>query len=111
MEDDAMNRWWWLVCAGAGLCWACAGCVSVKAPREINVGSSGKPAHVDSGHVPATSSHEDCRQELDKAYQNIRYLERKVGDLERKVKKCEREKEVREDDLERCKDRLERYED
>ena len=58
------------------------GCVSVKAPEKINVNSN-RPARVDSGRVPHITTVEQGRAELDKAYQNIRYLEDRVAKLER----------------------------
>lgn len=83
-----------------GLC----GCVSVQTPREVNIGSS-RPEPVDSSRVPATSSHEDCRDELRRAYQNLRYLEREHAKLERELDECDAERERYEDELERYQER------
>ena len=58
------------------------GCVSVKGPERINVNNS-RPARVDSRHVPHINTVEEGRVELDKAYQNIRYLEDRNSRLER----------------------------
>ena len=66
------------VCIAGG-----AGCVSVKAPERITINRSPRPEPVDSGRVPQTSNHEQARMELNKAYQNIQYLEnqnRKLAD-------------------------------
>jgi len=87
------------------------GCVSVKAPREINVGGSSKPPPVDSSRVPRTSSHEDCRHELEKAYQNIQYLEREVSHWKEKADEYKRERDRCEDKLENCEDKLENCQD
>lgn len=78
-----------------------AGCVSVKAPDEINVGYGKR---VDSSRVPPTSSHAEAREELALAYAEINRLEDKVADLREDV--AELEEENRE--LDRA---LERYED
>lgn len=80
-----------------------AGCVSVKAPEKIVVGS-GSPPPVDSSRVPATSTHEEARAELNKAYQNIQHLERENQRLRQKADEYKRER----DDARR---RLEKYED
>jgi len=56
-----------------------AGCVSVKAPEQITIGGR-EP--VDAREVPPTSSHEQARQELARAYAEIRRLQRRVQELE-----------------------------
>ena len=86
------------------LVWAMGGCVSVKAPREINLGASGKPDPVDSRRIPQTASHEQARHELRKAYAFIQWLEKKNAKLEDDKAECKRERD-------KYKDRLERYED
>lgn len=68
------------------------GCVSVKAPERINV-NSGRPARVDPGRVPHINTVEEGRYELDKAYQNIRYLEDRVAKLEREKDEMKRERD------------------
>jgi len=95
----------------AGLVCSLAGCVSVKAPETVSVGGSSRPEPVDSSRVPATSSHEEARHELAKAYQNIQYLEKENAKLERKVVKYKRSRERCKDQLEECEDRLKKYED
>jgi predicted RNase H-like nuclease (RuvC/YqgF family) len=92
----------WLLLLGAGLAVGVAGCVSVKAPKEINVGGGAEP--VDSGHVPHTDSHSEARHELKKAYAYIRDLEREREELRAKAQRYKRERDE-------CEDRLERYED
>ncbi len=57
------------------ICCVLAGCVSVKAPERITIGSEPPPADVDSSRVPHTETHEQAQAELFKAYQQIRYLE------------------------------------
>ena len=57
-------------------------CLEIKAPERINVNSN-RPARVDPGRVPHINTVEEGRYELDKAYQNIRYLEDRVAKLER----------------------------
>ena len=96
------TRVWCLLAAGC-LLWAAVGCVSVTAPRSVEIGSS-RPEPVDSSRVPATASHEEARRELHKAYQNLQYLERENRQLEEKAAKYKRQRDE-------CKDRLERYED
>lgn len=93
----------------AGLVCSLVGCVSVKAPERITVGGSSKPAPVDSGRVPDTSSHEEARHELVKAYQNIQYLEDENAQLERKATKYKRARDQYKDELEACEDRLKKY--
>lgn len=91
------------------------GCLNVQTPREVNVGTSReRPDPVDSSRVPRTSSHDDCRDELQKAYANLRYLERENARLDDKAVEYKRERddarrecERLEDDLEHCRDRLE----
>ncbi|TWT44662.1 hypothetical protein RAS1_10770 [Phycisphaerae bacterium RAS1] len=80
-----------------------SGCVSVKAPERIDVGRE-PPPPVDSSRLPATATHDECRYELEKAYQNIQYLEGENSRLERKSQEYKRER----DDY---KKRLKRYED
>ncbi len=88
--------------AAGGLLLVAGGCVNVKAPERIDLG--GRPEPVDSGRVPPTSSHEQARQELVKAYQNIQYLERENQELRKDAAEYKRERDE-------CRDRLERYED
>ena len=68
-----------------------AGCFSVKAPDQINIGGGpSRPEPVDSRRIPPTTSHEHARQELAKAYQNIQYLERENDKLRRKIDELKR---------------------
>jgi chromosome segregation ATPase len=91
-----------LLAATAGLVWLCSGCINVQAPREVRVGGSRE--RVDSSHTPRTASHEEARRELDKAYSEIRYLEKENRKLHDKADEYKRERD-------KCRDRLERYED
>lgn len=70
-----------------------AGCLSVKAPERIEIGNSSRPEPVDTSRIPPTSSHEQARQELAKAYQNIQYLERENQRLDRKAADYKRERD------------------
>jgi predicted RNase H-like nuclease (RuvC/YqgF family) len=79
-----------------------AGCVSVKTPEKIEIGTSA-PEPVDSSRLPQTASHEECRQELYKAYQNIQYLERENQRLKEKADKYKRERDE-------CRKRLDKFE-
>ncbi len=108
-----MRRFTVLALASGTLLWLCLGCV--QAPREINIGTSrDRPEPVDSSRVPRTSSHDDCRYELQKAYDNLRYIERENARLKDKAAEYKRERddarherERYEDELDRCRDRLE----
>jgi len=82
---------------------ALAGCISVKAPERIVVGGGEPPPTVDSSRVPPTATHEEARRELEKAYADIRYLERENARLAQKADEYKRER----DD---CRKRLKRYE-
>jgi outer membrane murein-binding lipoprotein Lpp len=69
-----------------------AGCVNVKAPDEINIGS-GHHQPVDASKVPPTKTHDEARQKLAEAYEEIRYLQGKVADLEKDKKKLKEDRE------------------
>lgn len=92
-----MSRW---VATRVGAAFLCgvivvmlAGCFSVKAPEQINIGGgSSRPEPVDSRRIPPTTSHEHARQELAKAYQNIQYLERENEKLRRKIDEMKRDR-------------------
>lgn len=86
-----MNRKWWLV-ALLGALAAAVGCVNVKAPERIEVGG-GRAQPVDASRLPATSSHEECRAELERAYAYIQDLERQNARLEEKAEKYKRERD------------------
>jgi hypothetical protein len=100
-----------LLSIAAGLALAVAGCFSVKAPREINVGGSSRPEPVDSSRIPATASHEEARAELHKAYAYIQWLERKNAELEEDKADCKRERDKYKRQRDEYKDRLEDRED
>ncbi len=84
----------WCVLAAVGLVLV-SGCLSVQAPREINIG--GNSSNVDSSRVPETASHEEARAELRKSYAYIRELEDKKAEYKR--------------ERDRYKKRLKKYED
>lgn len=68
-------------------------CFNVKAPDEINVGGGPRHQPVDASRVPETHSHEEARRELAKAYEEIRYLNRKVDKLEEDKRKAKDERD------------------
>jgi outer membrane murein-binding lipoprotein Lpp len=69
-----------------------SGCVNVKAPEEINVGT-GRHQPVDASQVPPTKTHEEARQKLAEAYAEIRHLQSKVADLEKDKKELKAQRE------------------
>lgn len=79
-----------------------AGCVSVKAPETITVGSH--PSKIDSSRVPPTRSHEEARQLLAEAYERNRYLEAKVAKLERDKEELKEERDEVKRRYKRAKD-------
>lgn len=82
----------WICLAGAALLLGLSGCVSVKAPERIDIGGS-KPPPVDSGRVPQPATLEEAQRELDRAYQNIEYLERENAKLDKKAREYKRERD------------------
>lgn len=81
------------------------GCVSLKAPEEINVNQSPGHARIDTSHIPPTRSHEEARQRLAEAYERINYLEAKVRELRHDKDELKRERDQYEDRYEHLKDR------
>jgi outer membrane murein-binding lipoprotein Lpp len=69
-----------------------SGCVNVKAPEEINLGT-GRHQPVDASQVPPTATHEEARQKLAEAYAEIRHLQSKVADLEKDKKELKAQRE------------------
>lgn len=69
-----------------------SGCVSVKAPERITVGSSGSRP-VDTSRVPPTRDHADARERLAEAYARIDYLEDELRDCESDKREMKREME------------------
>ncbi len=98
-----MRARWAIALAATILFLPLTGCLTVQAPERIEVGSR-SPEPVDSKRLPATSSHADCRSELEKAYQNIQWLESENEKLREKAARYK-------DERDRCKDDLERHED
>ena len=82
-------------------------CVNARAP-DIYVDTGPPPERVDSAQAPATSTHEQARTELDKAYRQIRYLEHENARLASKVRK---EKERGDEYKEKYKRLKKRYDD
>ncbi len=67
-----------------------SGCVSVKAPERITVGSSGSRP-VDTSRVPPTRDHAQARERLAEAYARIDYLEDELDDCESDKREMERD--------------------
>lgn len=65
---------------------ALTGCLSIKAPERINI--NGRPEPVDTRRVPPTRTHEEARQELARAYQNVEYWQRKAEEYRRERDEC-----------------------
>ncbi|MCP4248701.1 MAG: hypothetical protein GY778_16775 [bacterium] len=83
-----------------------SGCVSVQAPERINIGPGGPPPqNVDSSRVPPTTTHEEARAELVKAYDQIRYLEHRNHRLEDKLEDAKKDKEEYKRKYKRLKDK------
>jgi outer membrane murein-binding lipoprotein Lpp len=85
-----------------------AGCVNVKAPEQINVGSRPGRRSLDTSSVPPTRSHLEARQKLAEAYDRIRYLEAKIDDLEEDKREL---KEDRDDYKRKYKREKDRHDD
>ena len=67
----------------------CLGCLNVRTPDvRINAGPRHEP--MDARDVPETRSHEEARNELAKAYQEIRFLQKEVRELEEDKEKYKR---------------------
>lgn len=86
-----------------GLAIGAAGCVTAPERIDVRVGSD-RPAPVDSSRVPRPTTLEEARGELNRAYQNLQYLERENARLGEKATKYKSER----DD---CRRRLKKYED
>lgn len=107
-------------CTAAVLLFA-PGCrVDVAGGNDVKVGpydfteeyrGGGSKPPFDARQVPPTQTHEECREELTKAYAEIRRLTIMIHDLrdeneglEADVKEAERERDAMEDELDRLKD-------
>ncbi|MCA9244374.1 MAG: hypothetical protein KDA32_10495 [Phycisphaerales bacterium] len=77
------------VIGGAALL-ASVGCISVKAPERITVGSGGSRP-VDTSRVPPTRDHAHAREKLAEAYARIDYLEDELRDCEKDKRELERD--------------------
>jgi hypothetical protein len=78
--------------------------------EEFRNGGESKPAF-DARQVPPTHTHEECRDELTKAYAEIRRLTNMIHDLreenrglEADVEKAEDERDTMEEELDRLRD-------
>ncbi len=70
-----------------------AGCVHAKAPERIDIRVGNAPAPLDSRTIPHPATLADAQQELEKAYQNMRYLEQENARLLRKTDEYKRERD------------------
>ncbi len=71
-----------------------AGCLSVRAPERIEIGSSRSRAYRgDSSKAPATRDHAHAREELKRAYSRIAKLEERVSELKDEIDDLEEELE------------------
>ncbi len=83
-----------------------SGCLSARAPENIYIGTGGPPPQdVDSSRVPPTTTHEEARAELVKAYDQIRYLEHRNHRLKDKLQDAREDKEEYKRKYERLKDK------
>lgn len=87
------------------------GCMDIKVDTKVPDYSGRSHRKVDSSRVPKTSSHKDCREKLNRAYEYIGSLERKVKKCEKKIDKLEQDKKKLKKEKSQLKDKLERYED
>ncbi len=88
------------------------GCLSVKAPDEINIGSS-RPGRrpIDTRRVPPTRTHEEARQKLAQAYDRIHYLEGEVRSLKKDLDDLEDDLEDMEEERDEWEEKYDRLED
>jgi hypothetical protein len=96
----------WLIVPACGLLFmlnTLVGCVNVKAPENIEIGSRRGHDPVDTSQVPENMSKEEARQKLAEAYERIKYLEGKVADLEKDKRELKKDKEELKDKYEREK--------
>ncbi|MCZ6815645.1 MAG: hypothetical protein O7F76_02975 [Planctomycetota bacterium] len=83
-------------------------CLNIKAPDNVSVFGGRRQKPVDASQVPKTNSHEEAKRVLEKAYAEIRHLNRKVEKLEESKRKAKDER----DEWKRKYKRLEdRYDD
>jgi|GEM_PF-1580846 len=106
-----MHLRFWLCFTACALMLSQAGCISVTAPKEVNVEGGGRPQRVDSSRIPNPQTLEEARFELRKAYENLQWMEDEVADSKNDKAKYKRDRDKYKKRLERCEDRLERYED
>jgi len=97
-----------VIVLGLMLLAGCSPSVKVNVP-PVNISRGG--SSVDSSRVPRTSTHGQCRQELERAYARIRQLEGTVRKRERKIDDLERDKDELKEDVKRLKKQLKKYQD
>lgn len=72
---------------------AVCACVNVKAPERIEIGGGPQPENIDSAHAPAPRNLDEARAEIDKAYRQIRYLERELASCQKDKRKYKQERD------------------
>jgi len=92
----------WVGVLGTVLFMVLTGCVKAPERIDVRVGSD-RPAAVDSSRVPQTATHEECRAELARAYDNLQHLERENAELRRKADEYKRQRDE-------CRRQLKKYE-
>lgn len=97
------------VIAAAGLLLG-LGCATVRLPESVNV-NTGSTRRVDSSQVPKTSTHGECRDELHRAYAEIRRLERKIDGYRRDIDELKDDKKALKKKIKRLEKKLDRYTD
>jgi len=81
---------------------ALIGCAQVSV--DVPEGLISQRPRVDSSKVPPTTTHSECRQQLEIAYGEIRRLERKVDGLEKDKKELKDENKKLEKQLKKYHD-------
>jgi len=84
-----------------------SGCVSVKAPDKIII-NDGESKRVNTGHVPAITTVEEGRTELDRAYRNLRLLQEENHELARDKEELKRERNRYKHERDECREKSEK---
>jgi len=86
-------------------------CLNVKAPERIEVHGGGSYEDTGPAEIPPTSTHEEARAELQKAYDRIALLKRENSRLHRKIDDLEEDLDKAKDERDEYKDRAKRHRD
>jgi septal ring factor EnvC (AmiA/AmiB activator) len=86
-------RTWWCFLLGSGLLVAASGCVRAPKNIEVNIASPRAPEPVDASQVPHPTTLDEAQAELNKAYQNIQYLQDENARLSDKADKFKHERD------------------